>query len=389
MTERNAKDRWPIVAFGDVAKQVKDKVSPADSGLDRYIAGKHMDADDLRIRRWGIIGNDYLGPAFHMRFKPGQVLFGSRHTYLRKIAVADFEGITANTTFVIESKDATVLLPKLLPFIMQTESFHAFSVKQLHGSVNRFVNFSDLVEYEFALPPMDEQRRIVEALRAVEFLGEYSYSFHNSIDMLAKRWRIDYIDQSSASMYCVADVCVLRGGSVFKVEYQGQNQGELPFIKVSDMDLAGNEKYIRTSQNYISNQQASEIHARVLPVGSIVFAKVGAALFKNRKRILVSDTCIDNNMMAAIPNSENMLPEYLYLIFLGVDIGALAQEGAIPSVNQATLGKFKIRAPDLAQQRKLLSLYSKFESALNSSARKISKIKEIKRTLISEALSHV
>jgi type I restriction enzyme S subunit len=65
-----------------------------------------------------------------MRFRPGHVLYGSRRTYLRKVAVADFEGITANTTFVIEPKDTKVLMPELLPFLMQTESFHEHSVRQ-------------------------------------------------------------------------------------------------------------------------------------------------------------------------------------------------------------------------------------------------------------------
>ncbi|MCP4002899.1 MAG: restriction endonuclease subunit S, partial [bacterium] len=82
-------------AFGDVVRHVKDKVDPEESGLERYIAGEHMNSDDLIIRRWGEIGDGYLGPAFHMRFKPGHVLYGSRRTYLRKVAVADFEGITA------------------------------------------------------------------------------------------------------------------------------------------------------------------------------------------------------------------------------------------------------------------------------------------------------
>ena len=118
---------WPTAAFGDIVRQVKDKVDPEDSGLKRYIAGEHMDTDDLRIRRWGEIGDDYLGPAFHMRFKPGHVLYGSRRTYLRKIALPDFAGITANTTYVLESKDPSVLLPGLVPFIMQAESFHAHS----------------------------------------------------------------------------------------------------------------------------------------------------------------------------------------------------------------------------------------------------------------------
>ena len=127
-----------------------------------------MDTDDLKIRRWGEINNDYLGPAFHMRFQPGQVLYGSRRTYLRKVAVPDFEGICANTTFVLEPKDPKVLLPELLPFIMQTEAFHEHSVRQSRGSVNPYVNFSDLAWYEFGLPGLEEQYRMLELLIAAD-----------------------------------------------------------------------------------------------------------------------------------------------------------------------------------------------------------------------------
>jgi len=127
------------VKFGDVVRQVKDRVDPETSGLERYVAGEHMDTDDLRIRRWGTIGDGYLGPAFHMRFRSGQVLYGSRRTYLRKVAVADFDGICANTTFVVEP-NTPELLPEFLPLVMTTEAFHAHSiagVPQLVGRLGR------------------------------------------------------------------------------------------------------------------------------------------------------------------------------------------------------------------------------------------------------------
>jgi type I restriction enzyme, S subunit len=168
LATRRSKAGWTTVAFGDVVRKVTDKVDPEESGLERYIAGEHMETDDLRLRRWGEIGDGYLGPAFHMRFKPGHVLYGSRRTYLRKVAVADFEGITANTTYVLESADPKVLLPELLPFIMQTEAFSQHSVRESKGSVNPYVNFSDLAWFEFALPPIEEQRRMAEALVATE-----------------------------------------------------------------------------------------------------------------------------------------------------------------------------------------------------------------------------
>lgn len=166
MIERDLKPGWRRVKFGDVVRQCKEKTDPETSGLERYIAGDHMDTDDLRLRRWGEIGSGYLGPAFHMRFKPGQILYGSRRTYLRKVAVADFEGICANTTFVLEPHNPNELLPEFLPFLMQTEAFNDFSVKNSKGSVNPYINFSDLACFEFALPPIDEQDHIVSAIKS-------------------------------------------------------------------------------------------------------------------------------------------------------------------------------------------------------------------------------
>ena len=183
MGHRSVKAGWTRVAFGDMVRQVKDRVDPVKAGLERYVAGEHMDTDDLRIRRWGEIGAGYLGPAFHMRFRPGHVLYGSRRTYLRKVAVADFEGITANTTFVLESKDSNVLLTDLLPYIMQTESFHKHSIEKSKGSVNPYVNFSDLATYKFALPPLEEQRRQVDVLLAVDGSTE---AFRTLVEALSR-----------------------------------------------------------------------------------------------------------------------------------------------------------------------------------------------------------
>lgn len=165
---RNLKAGWQLVKFGEVVRQCKEKADPETSGLERYVAGDHMDTDSLRLRRWGVIGSGYLGPAFHIRFRPGQILYGSRRTYLRKVAVADFEGICANTTFVLEPKNPAELLPELLPFLMQTEDFNSYSVKNSKGSVNPYINFSDLTEFAFTLPPRDQQARLLQVLSAAE-----------------------------------------------------------------------------------------------------------------------------------------------------------------------------------------------------------------------------
>lgn len=160
------------VKFGDVVKDVKINVDRTNNPYERYIAGDHMDSEDLTLRRWGHFATDDVGPAFIRIFKPGQVLYGSRRTYLKKVAVAHFEGITANTTFVLETKDDNIFAQRLLPFLMLSENFTNYSIRKSKGSTNPYVLFSDLADYEFELPSIEEQRVLADKLWAAYELKE-------------------------------------------------------------------------------------------------------------------------------------------------------------------------------------------------------------------------
>ena len=174
------------VRFGDVVKEYKGKIDQKNNPYEFYVAGDHMDTDDLTIRRRGRFATDDVGPAFIREFKKGQVLYGSRRTYLRKIAVADFDGVTANTTFVLETKDESILRQRLLPFIMYTESFTEWSIKKSKGSTNPYVLFKDLADYEFELPDIGKQDELVELLWSMIDTRDAYNNLIVSIDELVK-----------------------------------------------------------------------------------------------------------------------------------------------------------------------------------------------------------
>lgn len=227
---------WSVAKFGDVVRQVKKKVDPIAAGLERYVAGDHMDTDDLRIRRWGTVRDGYLGPAFTSHFLPGQVLYGSRRTYLRKVAVADFEGVCANTTFVLESRSSD-LLPGFLPYVMTTERFHEHSVKQSKGSVNPYINFRDLTWYEFALPPIDEQQSIVEVLSESCAQEERFSSVEKSIGGLARAMAHEVAERSAemGSLTAVKDLVEHNRPVTYGILKPGTGfPGGVPVIKVRD-----------------------------------------------------------------------------------------------------------------------------------------------------------
>jgi type I restriction enzyme S subunit len=161
------KQDWQTVTFGDVVFQGKGTVDPETSGLERYVAGEHMVSDDLHIRQWGIVGEGYLGPAFHRPFEKGDILYGSRRTYLKKVAVAGFDGITSNTTFVVK-ENLDMVVPGFIPFLMLSDRFTEHSVKNSKGSVNPYINFKDITKFKFLLPPLKLQERLTQLLWAAD-----------------------------------------------------------------------------------------------------------------------------------------------------------------------------------------------------------------------------
>jgi type I restriction enzyme, S subunit len=153
------------VAFGDVVRLSRERSSnPEEDGLDRFVGLEHIEPGDLKIRRWGNVCD---GTTFTNVFHAGQVLFAKRRAYQRKVALADFDGVCSGDIYVLEAKSEE-LLPELLPFVCQTDVFFEHAVRTSAGSLSPRTNWDSLATYEFILPSLNEQRRIITALQTVE-----------------------------------------------------------------------------------------------------------------------------------------------------------------------------------------------------------------------------
>ncbi|EAC1521276.1 restriction endonuclease subunit S [Escherichia coli] len=310
MKNKTLKPGWNWVKFGDVVCQCKEKVDPETTNLERYVAGDHMDTDDLRLRRWGIIGTGYLGPAFNIHFKPGQVLYGSRRTYLRKVSIASFEGICSNTTFVLEPKDLNRLMSEFLPFLMQTDDFNDFSVKNSKGSVNPYINFSDLAKYEFALPSLNEQERIVDVLCNIEKCLDSIDFLTDSAEKLRRSLMIDHFESNFSEYRKVSEIGKWASGgtpSRGNPDYWG---GEIPWISPKDMkrpelDSAGETLTI----------DGVKAGSRLMPKDSIMIVVRGMILAHTFPVARTLVPAAFNQDMKALVVSEEYRPKYIQYWF--------------------------------------------------------------------------
>jgi len=161
----NSKAGWTRVRFSDVVENVNESESnPAETGLERFIGLEHIEPGSLHVRSWGNVAD---GTTFTRRCRPGQVLFGKRRAYQRKVAVAGFDAVVSGDIYVLAPKNDR-LISELLPFVCLSERFFLHAVGTSAGSLSPRTNWSSLASFEFDLPPLDQQHRIAQVLRAVD-----------------------------------------------------------------------------------------------------------------------------------------------------------------------------------------------------------------------------
>jgi len=186
------------------------------------------------------------------------------------------------------------------------------------------------------------------------------------------------------SQRTLGELCALRAGIVFKPADQGLEFGDVPFIKVSDMNLASNAIAIREANNWVNDDYVARVRAKPFPAGTTVFAKIGEALRQNRVRKIVRPTLVDNNMMGAIPNLSAVLPEFLYYRLASFDIASTATGTALPYLTVSTLERQRFRIPPHSLQRRIASILSAYDDLIENNTRRIAILEEMARRIYEE-----
>ena len=162
------KSNWLPIKFGDVVFEPKESTKdPIADDIQNVVGLEHITSNDIHLRNSNSIEES---TTFTKRFDVDDVLFGRRRAYLKKAAQAKFSGICSGDITVFRTKDN--LLPELLPFIVHNDKFFDYAIKHSAGGLSPRVKFKDLANYEFLLPPKDQQAKLAVLLWAMDEVVE-------------------------------------------------------------------------------------------------------------------------------------------------------------------------------------------------------------------------
>ena len=150
------------VLLGDVAREHKETCKGSKDGYP-IVGLEHLIPEEITLTSW----DEGKENTFTKTFRKGNVLFGRRRAYLKKAAVAPFDGICSGDITVIEAIPGKIL-PELLPFIIQNDALFDFAVGKSAGSLSPRVKWEHLKNYEFELPSMEKQRELAKLLWAMD-----------------------------------------------------------------------------------------------------------------------------------------------------------------------------------------------------------------------------
>jgi type I restriction enzyme S subunit len=350
------RDGWTRVRFGDVVENVNDQPKRATLPLDtRYVAGEHVDENRLKIDRWGTLGDDLVPPTFKRRFQPGDVLFHSRN--LTKIAVPDFGGITGEKLFVLRSR-SPLLVQDFVPYVLLSPAFTAYAEASWSGSVNKFLNWTPLERYEFALPPMDEQRRMVSAGKALSSSVEASRALAADARKVLQALGNHIAESLAASpTRTIYEICVPDRPLCYGVVQPGDPDGDVPLLRVCDLSDDG-EVASFDSLNRITRAVDEQYRRSRVECGDVLVSVVGTI----GRIAVVGNSHARANIARALarisPLRELMSPEFLAATLATPVFQSRLLHGAFETarktLNLSELGQMQIPCPSLSEQRRVV-----------------------------------
>lgn len=234
--------------FDQIAINSTEKKKPEERDKYTYIGLEHLDSMDLEVHRWG---SEVAPKGEKLLMKKGDVLFGKRRAYQKKVAIAPFDGIFSAHGMVLRPNEK-IVDKDFFPLFISSDYFLDAAIKISVGSLSPTINWRDLRELKFCLPDLETQRKLAKVLWAINATMQKYKVLLAKTDELVKSQFIELFGEYPETIK-LCDLADYRRGS-FPQPYGKSEwydgEGAMPFVQVAD--VGENMRLVENTKQKIS-----------------------------------------------------------------------------------------------------------------------------------------
>jgi len=391
------KSEFIKVRFDEICKNISDRVEdPKTSGTDYYVGLEHLDSEDLKIHRNGT--PDDVN-ATKLRFKKGQILFGKRRFYQRKLAVAEKSGICSAHMLVLEAIPGKIMF-EFLPILMQSEEFFQRALMISEGSLSPTIKWRNLAKQEFWIPSKSDQEKIILLTDKIETLlvknrklFEKYHIFKTSIteELFSKG-----IKKSKFKEVNLEDIVKPEKFSIVDGPFGTQLHADeyvdngIPVIRVADIKKDGT--FSSKNLAHITEKKFLQLIRSAVYPGDILLAKTGATIGK----LCILPNYVEKGLLASSVakislDKKKCDPRFVFYYLLSErgqkQILSNATGTTRPSINLTPIKKIKLTLPSKPDQQKIACIISMINEDIINTQNYFSSLKILKKSILFKKLT--
>ena len=398
---------WDEVEFGDIVDCISERVEPSETDAEIYVGLEHLDPETLKIKRYGK-PSDVIGTK--LQVKSGDIIFGKRRAYQRKVAIADFDGICSAHAMVLRAKNGKVV-KDFLPFFMRSDMFMERAIDISEGSLSPTIKWKVLEKQKFHLPPVEEQKRIAEILWAVEeSIGKWLYTIemaHKYKEILREYFckygivNLNKIDKTKVKKTEFGEVPInweiIKIGDILKdIKYgtslKTNNYKEgVPIIGIPNI-IKGKIIEIPISYVELNNYEIQQL--RLIEEDILLVRSNGnrnyiarSAIFPNKDDIWV----YASYLIRIRVDKSKILSKYLHILLQSERVRKQILRKTTSSVGNYNINSKNIQAiiislPSLKEQEKIVNVLYKLEINIENLERYLNKLNTLKKIFLNNLI---
>lgn len=350
--------------LGEIAHYAKKRIDAAEVSNNTYVGVENL----LQNKQGKTVANSVPTSGKVIQFGIGDILIGNIRPYLKKIWLSDCAGGTNGDVLAIQIDNRTEIIPKFLYYVLSSEQFFLYDVKNSKGTKMPRGSKEAVLKYKLPVPPLEIQREIVCVLDSfTQLIDELKIKLTNELTARKKQYDF-YRDKlltynKEYPMKSLADLGKWTGGKTPSMaEKSFWENGTIPWISSKDMKAS----ILSDTQDHITEKAMKEASMTVYPANSIaVVTRSGILKHTFPVAYVPFETTVNQDIKMLVVN-EDILPRYAFHVIQGKGNDILAktkkQGGTVDSLDFQKVLTYKVPVPSIEVQEKLIEVLDNFEA---------------------------